>query len=138
MVSSDVPRDPHIANSDRLLSRARHNPFRGSRARSRDPRWCRGLARGRRCWHGRRFRATSNIDGHFQKAGFDDEHIVECHGTIDFNLSSLEGARVVAIECGLRPSGTLIRINPLEPQIPPGHLGFAGGALELIDAYIQG
>jgi NAD-dependent SIR2 family protein deacetylase len=171
---------------------------------------------------------TSNIDGHFQKAGFDDEHIVECHGTIDFNqcmracgvgifpagpetiqideasmravgplptcpncgalarpnmvmigdwgwegertarqsqrmaawLSSLEGARVVAIECGagtaipavrlfcernvgaqsLRPSGTLIRINPLEPQVPTGHLGFAGGALEvleLIDEYMQ-
>jgi NAD-dependent SIR2 family protein deacetylase len=165
---------------------------------------------------------TSNIDGHFQKAGFDPERIVECHGTIDFNqcmracgvgifpagpetieidetsmravgplptcpncgalarpnmvmfgdwnwesertagqsqrmsawLASLEGARVVVIECGagtaipavrlfcernvgaqsLRPEGTLIRINPAEPQVPAGHLGFAGGALQVLEA----
>lgn len=25
---------------------------------------------------------TSNVDGQFQKAGFDEQHIVECHGTI--------------------------------------------------------
>jgi NAD-dependent SIR2 family protein deacetylase len=25
---------------------------------------------------------TSNVDGHFQKAGFDPQHIVECHGSI--------------------------------------------------------
>jgi len=25
---------------------------------------------------------TSNVDGQFQKAGFDEEHIVECHGSI--------------------------------------------------------
>lgn len=25
---------------------------------------------------------TSNVDGAFQKSGFDDEHIVECHGSI--------------------------------------------------------
>lgn len=25
---------------------------------------------------------TSNVDGHFQKAGFDPRHIVECHGSI--------------------------------------------------------
>ncbi len=25
---------------------------------------------------------TSNVDGHFQKAGFDDDRIVECHGSI--------------------------------------------------------
>lgn len=28
---------------------------------------------------------TSNVDGHFQIAGFDDEHIVECHGSLEFN-----------------------------------------------------
>ncbi len=27
---------------------------------------------------------TSNVDGAFQRAGFDDERIVECHGAIDF------------------------------------------------------
>jgi NAD-dependent SIR2 family protein deacetylase len=26
---------------------------------------------------------TSNVDGHFQKAGFDPERIVECHGSIE-------------------------------------------------------
>ncbi|ANC44731.1 SIR2 family NAD-dependent protein deacylase [Pandoraea pnomenusa] len=28
------------------------------------------------------FAFTSNVDGQFQKAGFDEQHIVECHGTI--------------------------------------------------------
>jgi NAD-dependent SIR2 family protein deacetylase len=165
---------------------------------------------------------TSNIDGHFQKAGFDDQRIMECHGSIDFNqcvracgvgifpaepgiieidetnmhaldplpacpkcgglarpnmvmfgdwnwererttgqsqrmaawLASLEGTRMVAIECGagtaipavrlfcernvgaqsLRPNGTLIRINPFDAQVPPGHLGLAGGALAVLEA----
>ncbi|QCP47896.1 RNA polymerase subunit sigma [Trinickia violacea] len=27
---------------------------------------------------------TSNVDGHFQAAGFDEARIVECHGTINF------------------------------------------------------
>ncbi|MRG97734.1 SIR2 family NAD-dependent protein deacylase [Polyangium spumosum] len=27
---------------------------------------------------------TSNVDGQFQRAGFEDERIVECHGAIDF------------------------------------------------------
>ena len=27
---------------------------------------------------------TSNVDGHFSKAGFDDDKIVECHGSIHF------------------------------------------------------
>lgn len=26
---------------------------------------------------------TSNVDGHFQKAGFQDENVVECHGSIN-------------------------------------------------------
>ena len=25
---------------------------------------------------------TSNVDGHFQKAGFDDDRVIECHGSI--------------------------------------------------------
>lgn len=28
---------------------------------------------------------TSNVDGHFQKAGFSDEQVVECHGSIEFD-----------------------------------------------------
>ena len=27
---------------------------------------------------------TSNVDGHFQKAGFDESKIVECHGTLNY------------------------------------------------------
>ena len=27
---------------------------------------------------------TSNVDGHFQKAGFDDDRIIECHGSIEW------------------------------------------------------
>ena len=27
---------------------------------------------------------TSNVDGHFQRAGFDEDRIVECHGSIEF------------------------------------------------------
>lgn len=28
---------------------------------------------------------TSNVDGQFQRAGFDEQRVVECHGAIDFN-----------------------------------------------------
>jgi NAD-dependent SIR2 family protein deacetylase len=27
---------------------------------------------------------TSNVDGHFQRAGFDEQHIVECHGSLNW------------------------------------------------------
>jgi NAD-dependent SIR2 family protein deacetylase len=30
------------------------------------------------------FAFTSNVDGHFQRAGFDEQRIVECHGSIHF------------------------------------------------------
>lgn len=40
-----------------------------------------------RSWGGRKpggsFVFTSNVDGQFQKAGFPDEHVVECHGSIE-------------------------------------------------------
>jgi len=35
---------------------------------------------------------SSNVDGHFQKAGFHDEHIVECHGSLEF-MQCLERCR---------------------------------------------
>lgn len=35
---------------------------------------------------------TSNVDGHFQKAGFDPRHIVECHGSIH-HLQCMTGCR---------------------------------------------
>jgi NAD-dependent SIR2 family protein deacetylase len=48
---------------------------------------------------------TSNVDGHFQKAGFDPLRVQECHGTIHF-LQCLS-------ECG-------IGIYPAEPALPNG------------------
>jgi NAD-dependent SIR2 family protein deacetylase len=39
-------------------------------------RWCQRAAAGY-------FVFTSNVDGHFQKAGFDDDRIVECHGSLE-------------------------------------------------------
>ena len=36
------------------------------------------------------FAYTSNVDGHFQKAGFDPDRVVECHGSI-LHLQCLDG-----------------------------------------------
>lgn len=48
---------------------------------------------------------TSNVDGHFQKAGFDPERVVECHGAIDW-LQCTRG-------CGLYPAGDLrVEVDP--------------------------
>lgn len=153
---------------------------------------------------------TSNVDGQFQKAGFDPDRIIECHGSIHGlqctlpchdDVWSAEKARLVVdeatirtqsdlprchrcariarpnilmfgdrrwvanrseqqqhrylkwlrdadqsrlvtielgaglavptvrYECECRP-GTLIRINPREPEVPPGGISLPVGALE--------
>jgi NAD-dependent SIR2 family protein deacetylase len=162
---------------------------------------------------------TSNVDGHFQRAGFAEDQVMEVHGSIEwfqctrascsagiwsaspspvtvdettmqavpplptcphctalarpnilmfgdsewdesrswqqevrFNhwRSTLRGQRLVVVECGAGiavPSvrrlcehivgqfgGTLIRINVREPQVPPGGIGLAAGALETLRA----
>ena len=161
---------------------------------------------------------TSNVDGHFQRAGFDPDRIVEVHGTLvamqclddcgigifpsepfavaideetmraipplpacpgcgalarpnvlmfgdwgwdssrtdpqhrrlDSWLRALAGARLVIVELGAgravptvritceeiarRSRGTLIRINPREPDAPAGHLSLPGGALDALQA----
>jgi NAD-dependent SIR2 family protein deacetylase len=161
---------------------------------------------------------TSNVDGHFQRAGFDPDRIVEVHGTIaamqcladcgvgifpsdpynvaideetmragpplpscpdcgalarpnilmfgDYGwdsthsdvqhrrlgawLRTLGKAGAVIIELGagmavptirimstdftVRPGGTLIRINPREPEGPDGHLAIPMGALAALRA----
>lgn len=164
---------------------------------------------------------TSNVDGQFQKAGFDPDRIVECHGAIELNqclagcseelfpapdtiavdeermraigelpkcprcaglarpnilmfgdgnwvsdrteaqerrlhawLAEVAGAsvRVVVIEFGAgsavptvrltseaierRLGGTLVRVNPREPEVPPGGIGMAVGSLEGIDGIL--
>jgi NAD-dependent SIR2 family protein deacetylase len=175
-----------------------------------------------RCWADRvaagGFVFTSNVDGHFQRAGFDSDRVVECHGSIAhlqcaepcgnqiwsadglevevdedsfragselpecprcgavarpnvlmFNdwhwvarrsaeqegrfadwLERSGGPQLVIVELGAgsavptvrmtservasRFRGTLIRINPREPQVPHGHIGLALGALEALRA----
>jgi NAD-dependent SIR2 family protein deacetylase len=170
------------------------------------------------------FVLTSNVDGHFQSAGFVAERIVEIHGSfqgmqctsdcgvgifepesigveIDAEsmravaplpacpqcgalvrpnilmfgdwgwdsvrtdaqmrlmnrwLESLGQARLVVIECGAgqaiptvrvtceniarRFSGTLVRINPREPDVPAGHVSLPMGALtalRVLDARVR-
>ena len=161
---------------------------------------------------------TSNVDGQFQRAGFDPERIVEVHGSFDgmqctrecgigifpgvsFHveidaesmraihplpscprcgalarpnilmfgdwgwdsartdcqmqrldnwIESLDDARLVVIECGAgqavptvritcqniarRMRGTLVRINPREPDVPAGHVSLPMGALKRCSA----
>jgi NAD-dependent SIR2 family protein deacetylase len=165
----------------------------------------------------RSFVFTSNVDGHFQRAGFDPARIVECHGSMDFAQCSarcrpavfplveprLEESepgtrardplprcpacsavarpnvvlfgdhrfdstrvdeqrrrllafqdeigrdprlRLVVVECGAGTTiatvrhftedlvrggrGTLVRVNPKEPDVPPGHVSVPLGARE--------
>lgn len=164
---------------------------------------------------------TSNVDGQFQRAGFDPARIVEVHGAIDWlqctrhcgiGVFSADGvqivvdeatmraqeplptcpgcgalarpnilmfgdfdwderrtapqearlhawleeaapARLVIVECGAgtaipsvrrlcehvayRHGGTLIRINPREPDVPPGHLSVPTGALQGLRALAE-
>jgi NAD-dependent SIR2 family protein deacetylase len=166
------------------------------------------------------FVITSNVDGHFQRAGFDPARVVEVHGSInwmqctrncgveiftaepyevvvddktfradeplptcpgcgalarpnilmfgdgDWNpersvgpsggledwLASIAaaGARLVIVEFGAgravptirhfceraarQAGGTLIRVNPRESDVPPGHIALPAGALESIRA----
>jgi NAD-dependent SIR2 family protein deacetylase len=176
------------------------------------------LAWARRKPHGA-FVFTSNVDGHFQRAGFDPLRLVECHGAIETSQCSVpcgpglfpsavdltvdaerfraarplpacprcgslarpnvlmfgdDGwigdrtdeqrarlgawlaeltaarARLALIELGAgtgvptvrltseaiarRTGGTLVRVNPREPDVPPGAIGLAMGALEALDA----
>jgi len=165
---------------------------------------------------GRAFIFTSNVDGHFQRAGFAEERILECHGSIhqeqcwrdcegviwpaeveeldldegtmrarepfpacprcgglarpnilmfgDFGWNprrtleqehryevwrrEIRGSRVVVLEFGAgtalptvrmeserraaRLLARLIRVNPREPEAPPGQIGLAMGARDAI------
>lgn len=164
---------------------------------------------------------TSNVDGHFQRAGFAEEQIVECHGSLEHEqcqrrcggqiwpagaaeididestfrareplprcatcsgvarpnvlmfgdggwledrseeqyrryqtwLWQVAGKRLAIVECGAgvavptvrweceRLGGTLVRINPREPETPAGGIGIPLGALEAlerIDAMLAG
>lgn len=174
-------------------------------------RWAEGVSGGS-------FVFTSNVDGQFQAAGFAEDRIAECHGSIshlqcsvpcgrdigpaheleiavdpetfravpplprcpecgalarpnvlmfnDWNwvadrtaeqeqrleswLDAVRGARLTVVELGAgsavptvrmtservanRHGATLVRINPREPQVPPGHIGIPLNALAALQA----
>jgi NAD-dependent SIR2 family protein deacetylase len=68
--------DPHLAWG---FYGHRFNLYRATRPHdgfARLLRWGAGMARGA-------FVFTSNVDGHFQRAGFAADRVVECHGSLD-------------------------------------------------------
>lgn len=175
------------------------------------------LLRWSKACRGEAFVFTSNVDGHFQRAGFNSNGILECHGSINFLqccrgchqgiwsadklqididdetfraanplptchscggmvrpnvlmfgdfgwiedreaaqqrryrqwLQSIEPDKLTIIECGAGTAvptvriesqshpATLIRINPREPETPPGGISLACGALEGISRIAQ-
>ncbi len=97
------------------------------------------------------FTVTSNVDGQFQAAGFDPDALYEVHGTIhrDQCLAACGGPpwepddHVAVDEPTIRRfsemlvrryGAALVRINPREPEVPPGQVGIAGGAVEVLTA----
>ena len=200
---AEIPVWPGVSTGTGWASIGKRFRTRGSRSSTAGPsRMNRGA-----------FIFTSNVDGQFQRAGFDPERIVEVHGSFDgmqctrecgvgifpgvpFDvdidpesmraihplpscprcgalarpnilmfgdwgwdsartdiqmhrlnvwIDSLDDARLVVIECGAgqavptvriaceniaaRFGGTLVRINPREPDVPAGHVSLAMGAL---------
>lgn len=69
---------------------------------------------------------TSNVDGHFQKAGFHEDNIVECHGALS-HMQNLQGTGHLW-PC---PDDFTINVNPNTfrasqplPRGPPGIITF--------------
>lgn len=56
------------------------------------------------------FVMTSNVDGHFQKAGFAADRVYECHGSIYY------------VQCSDNCKGRIWRLNALEFDIDPVNL----------------
>eukprot|EP00931_Biecheleriopsis_adriatica_P115089 TRINITY_DN90926_c0_g1_i1.p1 TRINITY_DN90926_c0_g1~~TRINITY_DN90926_c0_g1_i1.p1 ORF type:complete len:311 (-),score=51.54 TRINITY_DN90926_c0_g1_i1:22-891(-) len=59
---------------------------------------------------------TSNVDGQFQRAGFAEEQILECHGSIHF-LQSLTGGPIFPADAVKLPE-----INPATLRVPESEL----------------
>lgn len=57
---------------------------------------------------------TSNVDGHFQKAGFNEDAVYECHGSINH------------LQCSTGCSGHLWKANDLDMDIDMETLSVAG------------
>ena len=79
---------------------------------------------------------TSNVDGQFQRAGFDSDRIIECHGSIHFNQCSVPcggavwpcGDDVIVDEVTLRASEPLPRCPHCGAVARPNILMFGDAA----------
>lgn len=66
---------------------------------------------------------TSNVDGHFQKAGFPEERVVECHGSINF-MQCVDNEKCTEIwptPVDFQPQvdESVLRLTTALPQGPP-------------------
>eukprot|EP00928_Gymnodinium_smaydae_P048285 TRINITY_DN32274_c0_g1_i1.p1 TRINITY_DN32274_c0_g1~~TRINITY_DN32274_c0_g1_i1.p1 ORF type:complete len:301 (+),score=48.24 TRINITY_DN32274_c0_g1_i1:35-904(+) len=79
--------------------------------------WAEGASQGH-------FVFTSNVDGQFQRAGFADDRVVECHGSIHF-LQGTNGGPTMSAEDVALPDidPASLRINERDlPRMPDGSL----------------
>lgn len=80
-------------------------------------RWAAGMPR-------EHFVFTSNVDGQFQRAGFADDRVVECHGSIHF-VQGLDGGPAIPAEEVTLPEvdpATLRVEEEVLPRMPDGSL----------------
>jgi len=78
--------------------------------------WCQGTRKGH-------FVYTSNVDNQFQKSGFDENRIVECHGTLFWMQSLHDNGKIWPCpnNFSIEIDHTTFKGNPL-PKGPPGLL----------------
>ncbi len=93
------------------------------------------LELGKRCRLGS-FVFTSNVDGHFQRAGFDGDRVVECHGSIHHwqcaarcsgDIWPAEGERVEVDEAAFRARDPLPQCRRCGGVARPNILMFGDG-----------
>jgi NAD-dependent SIR2 family protein deacetylase len=71
---------------------------------------------------------TSNVDGHFQKAGFDPLHIDECHGSIHHLQCLAPCSAAIWDAAGFEPDArTAIDASRCELLVPPPACPHCGG-----------
>lgn len=66
---------------------------------------------------------TSNVDGQFQKAGFSEDQIVECHGTLSYlqNLRGTDEIWPVPTGFTIETDAETFKVSSSLPQGPPGN-----------------
>ena len=78
--------------------------------------WCQQKTKGY-------FIFTSNVDNQFQKAGFDENKIVECHGSLSF-LQTLSGCgkKIWAVpqDWKMEIDDATLKLTSALPKGPPG------------------